>query len=52
MRSDPVTVVLILIIDTLSKNVRLFWYPKNIPSRYCPGKVISQSYCAIHVWQY
>ena len=47
--SDP-----FLIIDTLSKKIWLFWYPKNIPSRwYCPRKDILHAwfYGAIHVWQ-
>ena len=29
-----------LIIETLSKKVWLFWYPKNIPGWFCPGKDI------------
>ena len=28
------------LIKTLSKKVCLFWYPKNIPGRYCSGKEI------------
>lgn len=40
VRSDPVVVVLSLIIETLLKKVWLFWFPKNIPSQHCPGKDI------------
>ena len=46
-----------LIIDTLSKTIWLFWYPKNIPSPfYCPRKDILHAWfygaSAIHVSQY
>ena len=29
-----------LIIETFSKKVWLFWYPKNIPGWFCPAKDI------------
>ena len=49
MRSDPVAVTPFLIINTLSKKIGLFWYPKNIPSRwYCPGKDILHAFLRCH----
>ena len=37
-----------LTIDTLSENIWLFWYPKNIPSHwYCPGKDILHAFFTV-----